>query len=204
MDVNGVREEITSIDGKRCMMLAYQYTGHVHRRSLFSSPNIRLCQDGYVFLVGFGATTGAMFFPVVAKMLGLSPEQKEAWGKPEVVNDPVKQGEFDETIMTPWLLEHTVREVVEKAQAAGVLSTPYNNIEGVLSDLHFRERNYWVEIDHPATGRLTYPGAPIRMGRAGWKMRMPAPFLGQHNQEVYGSLGYSKQDLVNLRQTGVI
>lgn len=204
VDVNGVREEITSIDGKRCMMLAYQYTGHVHRRPPFPSPNIRLAKDGYVFLVGFGATTGAMFFPVVAKMLGLTPEQREAWGRPEVVNDPVKQGEFDETIMTPWLLEHTVKEIVEKAQAAGVMSTPYHNAEGVMNDLHFRERNYWVEIDHPATGPLTYPGAPIRMERAGWAVRRPAPLLGQHNEEIYRNLGFSVQDLVNLKQTEVI
>ncbi len=204
VDVNGIREEITSIDGKRTMMTAYQYTGHVYGRAKSSSPGIRLCKDGYVFIVGFGSVTGGLFFPALARMLELSPEQKEELNKPEVMNDPVKQGEFDEEIMTPWLLEHTMSEIVEKAQAAGVMATPYNTPGGLLKDPHFRERNYWKEIEHPEAGKLTYPGAPIKMGIGGWQIRRPAPLLGQHNREVYGDLGYDKEDLIQLRQTGII
>jgi len=204
VDVNGVREEITCIDGKRTMMTAYQYTGHVYGRAKSSSPGIRLCKDGYVFIVGFGSVTAGLFFPALARMLELTPEQKEELSKPGVMNDPVKQGEFDEEIMTPWLLKHTMKEIVEKAQAYGVMSTPYNTPGGLLKDPHFRERNYWEEIDHPVAGKLTYPGAPIKMGIGGWQMRRPAPLLGQHNEEVYGDLGYDKEDLVQLRQSGII
>jgi crotonobetainyl-CoA:carnitine CoA-transferase CaiB-like acyl-CoA transferase len=204
VDVNGVREELTSIDGKRCMMMAYQYTKHPQGRAKSASPTIRVCKDGYLYIVGAGATAGSLFFPALARMLGLTPEQIEEWGKPGVLNDPVKQGEFDERILVPWLLEHTMREIVEKAQATGVMATPYNTPGDLLEDPHFKERDYWEEIEHPAAGRLTYPGAPIRMRVGGWEMRRPAPLLGQHNEEVYGNLGYSKGDLVQLRQAGVI
>jgi crotonobetainyl-CoA:carnitine CoA-transferase CaiB-like acyl-CoA transferase len=37
-----------------------------------------------------------------------------------------------------------------------------------------------------------------------WEIRRPAPLLGQHNEEVYSSLGYSKEDLVKLREGEVI
>ena len=37
-----------------------------------------------------------------------------------------------------------------------------------------------------------------------WQIRTPAPLLGQHNEEVLESLGYGKEDLVMLRQHGVI
>jgi len=204
VDVDGVREELTSIDGKICMMTAYQYTGHLHGRSKFGSPHIRLCKDGYVFIVGAGATTGALFFPAIAKMVNLTPAEIEEWGKPEILNDPVRAGEFEEIYLAPWLLERTMSEIVEAAQSAGVMSTPVNTPGSLLSDPHFRERGYWVEIEHPVVGKLTYPGAPFRMGEGGWQIRRPAPLLGQHNEEVYGDLGYSKEDLVQLRQAGVI
>ncbi|MFC1533143.1 CaiB/BaiF CoA transferase family protein [Thermodesulfobacteriota bacterium] len=204
VDVNGIREELTSIDGKVCMMTGYQYTGNLHGRAALSSPHMKPCKDGYVFMVGFGSTTGALFFPALAKMLNLTPEQKKEWSKPEVINDPVKQGEFDEMVLMPWLLEHTMMEVVEKAQAAGVMSTPSHTSEGLLSDPHFRERGYWEEIDHPVAGKFEYPGAPFKMSEGGWRIRCPAPLLGQHNVEVYSKIGYSKLDLVQLRQSGVI
>jgi crotonobetainyl-CoA:carnitine CoA-transferase CaiB-like acyl-CoA transferase len=204
VDVNGIREEITSIDGKRTMMTAYQYTGHLHGRAELTSPGIRHCKDGYVFIVGFGSITGALFFPALAKMLEFTPQQIEELSRPEVLNDPVRQGELDEQIMTPWLLEHTMSEIVEKAQAAGVMATPYNTPAALLDDPHFKERDYWEEIEHPVAGKLTYPGAPFRMGVGGWRIRRPAPLLGQHNAEVYKDLGYDREDLVQLSQAGII
>jgi crotonobetainyl-CoA:carnitine CoA-transferase CaiB-like acyl-CoA transferase len=204
VDVNGIREELTSVDGKIYMISGYQYTGHLPGRKPPSYSTIRPCKDGYVFLVGVGAVTGALFFPGLAKMLELTPEQIKEWGRREILNDPLKAWEFEEEFLTPWLLERTMKQIVEAAQASGVMSTPCNTPESLLSDPHFRERGYWAEIDHPVTGRLTYTGAPFRMSEGGWQIRRPAPLLGQHNEEIYSELGYSKEDLVQLKQTGVI
>jgi hypothetical protein len=48
-----------------------------------------------------------------------------------------------------------------------------------------------VEVDHPVTSKLTYAGAPVKAGGF-FKMRRPAPILGQHSEEIYGELGCSK------------
>ena len=61
-----------------------------------------------------------------------------------------------------------------------------------------------MEVDHPAAGRVKYPGAPFKMMETPWEIRRPAPLLGQHNEEVMGELGYTKEDLVRLREQGVI
>jgi crotonobetainyl-CoA:carnitine CoA-transferase CaiB-like acyl-CoA transferase len=54
------------------------------------------------------------------------------------------------------------------------------------------------------TGKVLYPGAPYRAKEMPWDVRRPAPLLGQHNEEVYGALGYNRQDMVKLKENGVI
>lgn len=200
VDIDGVRADLTSIDRKHAMMVAYQYTGALDRRPDIGAAMLTPCQDGYVSI----GVPHALIFPRVARMLGLTPEQSAEWSQPGILMDPVKRGEFQKTFIIPWALEHTQRQIVEAAQAAALFNTPMYDTEGLLNDEHFRERGTFVEIDHPVAGRLTYPGAPFRMGEGGWQVRRPAPLLGQHNQEVYGKMGYSKDDLVVLRETGVI
>jgi crotonobetainyl-CoA:carnitine CoA-transferase CaiB-like acyl-CoA transferase len=43
-----------------------------------------------------------------------------------------------------------------------------------------------VTVDREHTGPLTYPGALWRFSRTPWRIRRPAPTLGQHNAEVFG------------------
>lgn len=200
VDVSGVRTDLTSIDRSASMLTAYQYSGRIHRR-IESRSHLLRCKDGYI---GMMVGSEPLVFQRMAKMLRLTPEEVEEWGNPIVLADPKKRAEFAEKFLEPWLLERTQREIVETAQAATMLTTPLNSPESILVDPHYQERGFWVEIDHPVTGKLTYPGAPFRMGEGSWQMRRPAPLIGQHNEEVYGKLGYSKDDLVQLRQAGVI
>ena len=61
-----------------------------------------------------------------------------------------------------------------------------------------------VDVEHPAAGSIRQPGAPFRV-TDGWTPRRPAPTLGQHNDEVFGSeLGLSEGDLAELRAAGAI
>lgn len=202
VDLNSTRAELISIDSKINMMTAFQYSGHTYRRAERGNfTTLRMCKDGYVYVQ---SGTDGLFFQPTAKVLGLTPEQMKEWAEPGVPMDPVKAGEFDEKYLMPWLLSHTKKEIVDALQSAGGMAAPLNNTDGLLNDPHFRERNYWVEIDHPVAGKLTYPGAPFRMAEGSWQIRRPTPLHGQHNVEIYSELGYSKDDLIILRETGVI
>jgi crotonobetainyl-CoA:carnitine CoA-transferase CaiB-like acyl-CoA transferase len=74
----------------------------------------------------------------------------------------------------------------------------------LLESPHLKERGYFVDVDHPATGSVRYPGAQVRMGDLPYELNR-APLLGEHNEEIYCSrLGYSKEGLSRLRAQGVI
>jgi crotonobetainyl-CoA:carnitine CoA-transferase CaiB-like acyl-CoA transferase len=58
-----------------------------------------------------------------------------------------------------------------------------------MQDPHFLARGFAVSIDHPEIGRtITYPGAPYRFTASPWAISRRAPRLGEHNDEILGSL----------------
>jgi crotonobetainyl-CoA:carnitine CoA-transferase CaiB-like acyl-CoA transferase len=73
----------------------------------------------------------------------------------------------------------------ERGLAAGVIYSP----DEVLTDPHFVERGFPVEIHHDEIGRsVVHPGPPIRFTATPMQVRR-APRLGEHTEEVLAELG---------------
>ncbi len=156
------------------------------------------CQDGYV---GAIAVTAQQWQTLCHWM-----------GMPELIEDPRfltgshRAQNLDElnAILIPWLVEHGEDELLREAQKRRIPFGVPASAERLLSSQHLKERGYFVEVDHPVTGKVRYPGAQSRMGDLPYELKR-APLLGEHNEEVYcNRLSYSKSDLVRLREQGVI
>jgi len=79
------------------------------------------------------------------------------------------------------------------------------SVKDLVVDEQLAFRQYWQEIEHPVAGKFTYPGAPFKLSGTPWKVERPAPLLGQDNERILcGMLGYSRQELVKMRQGGII
>jgi CoA:oxalate CoA-transferase len=66
-------------------------------------------------------------------------------------------------------------------------------------------RDFYREIEHPVIGKIKVPAVLCNFSLTPYSLRWPTPTLGQHNDEVYiDGLGYSRQDLVRLRQMGAV
>jgi len=63
-----------------------------------------------------------------------------------------------------------------------------------------------VELLHPELNdRLTFPGFPMKVTGFNYQLQRRAPFLGEHNEDIYqGELGLTRQELVLLKTQGVI
>jgi crotonobetainyl-CoA:carnitine CoA-transferase CaiB-like acyl-CoA transferase len=77
-------------------------------------------------------------------------------------------------------------------------------MDQVFVDPHLRNRNFLVEIDHPFTGPVEYPGPQFRMAVTPWRAGR-APLLGEHTTEVLrNDLGLEADAIVRLRSQGAI
>ena len=66
------------------------------------------------------------------------------------------------------------------------------------------ERGMFVAVEHPGHGEFTMPGWPVKMSGSNVPIKA-APLLGQHNEEVLGELlGYSPEQVAQLREQQVI
>ncbi len=92
-------------------------------------------------------------------------------------------------LMEAWMLHQKKDDIHHRAAKAKIPIGPFNTAADLMVDEQYRARGYFVEIEHPVAGKYTYPGWPYRMTASPPGIERPAPLLGQHNNEIFGSTG---------------
>ncbi|MBW2623832.1 MAG: CoA transferase [Deltaproteobacteria bacterium] len=181
----------------------YVYAGRIQERVgnryVWAHPiTIYPCQDGYVSICPSAeAQTESML--ILMGMEHLLEDERFQTGFHRLVNFEA----FDE-IVKPWFMERTRREIIFTCQEWRVPATFVNSVSDLLEDEQLNARKFWAEIDHPFAGKLPYASAPFIMSETPAQVER-APLLGEHNEEIYTDyLGLTKEELVRLRQNGVI
>jgi len=118
-------------------------------------------------------------------------------GKP--VNLPELVRIFDEVFATK-----TRDEWMEIFQAHKFMFCPVQHIQDVETDPQALVNDYIVPFEHPLLGKINIPGYPAHFSENHAGTRGPAPAIGQHTDEVLEDLGYSTDDIENLKKEGVI
>ncbi len=130
------------------------------------------------------------------------------WAKEEKFADKIRrlanQEEIDKLI-TDWTINYSPYEVMEMLQRVKVAATPVMNVEERYTDPHYRERQSYVEIEHPVVGIELLYANPLRLSKTLGRIQCPAPSLGEHNDYVLGELlGMSKEEITRLEEEKVI
>ncbi|MEE8442232.1 MAG: CoA transferase [Dehalococcoidia bacterium] len=180
----------------------YSWTGAVHGRrhpagTMFR--NIMPCKDGYfISQPGGGAT-----WDRIADFYG-----REELKEPKFADDELRiaNGEELDRIIIESVKDRTKAEMFKAAceeyrMLFGISQTP----EDLANCPQLEARNFYQEVDHPVIGKTKVPFRLFNMTETPPQYRMPAPLLGQHNDEVYTQLlNYTKEDLVRLRAQRII
>jgi crotonobetainyl-CoA:carnitine CoA-transferase CaiB-like acyl-CoA transferase len=201
VDISLMEIQMGSIERRMSELLAYQYNSELTPRmdvaGLMQYPfGLFPCKDGYV-----DVAAGFLWIDRLERVLEM-PLMERYGGTNQF--DLERREEFFSQVWYPWTMERTKKEVVDACQKGHVLSAPVNTTEDLLREEQLKQRGFWVDIEHPVVGTLTYPGSSIKSEALPWEMKKSAPLLGQHNEEVYGHLGYAKSDISKLREMGII
>ena len=108
------------------------------------------------------------------------------------------------SMMQEIFLTRPVAEWVEDLHAANVPCGPINDLADVFADPQVLARNMYLEMAHPTLGSIKQTGLPIKFSLTPGGLDRHPPLLGEHNQEILESVGYSKADVQSLKDQSVI
>ena len=93
---------------------------------------------------------------------------------------------------------------VNALQSVNVPAGPINDLADVFSDPQILHREMLVEIPHPTIKSIKQTGLPLKFSVTPGSFDKHPPLLGEHNEEILNSLGYSAQDIAGLTTNAVI
>jgi crotonobetainyl-CoA:carnitine CoA-transferase CaiB-like acyl-CoA transferase len=151
-----------------------------------------LTLDGMISVAGLSAALHDKFHEVT----GL-PRPGEQDSGPDELRDLVEAAEalFRTRTTAEWLA--AFREV---EFPCGPYHLPYEALE----DDQIRANDYAVDVEHPAFGRYTTSGMPLRFSDAAETAPRPSPQYGEHTREMLAELGLNTTEIERLIDASVV
>ncbi len=107
-------------------------------------------------------------------------------------------------IMEQTFATKTTAEWVETLEEAGVPCGPIYDIKQVYDDPQVKAREMIVEVDHPVAGRVKNIGVPVKLSETPGSVRVAAPTLGQHTDEILREIGCSADEISDMHESGAV
>jgi alpha-methylacyl-CoA racemase len=79
---------------------------------------------------------------------------------------------------------------------------PVLELDEALDSELVRGREMVVELDQPGADGVRLLGVPVKLSRTPGAPAGPGPALGEHTDEVLGSIGYSAEEIAALKESG--
>jgi len=136
----------------------------------------------------------------------------QAFEKPEWLDDPRfenaalrDENVIDRLTITQEVLKtRTTGDWMERLEANDVPCSPALKRSEVFNHPQIVEMGSIVTYEHHAAGPLRQARHAARFERTPAGIRMGAPLLGEHNDEVLGELGLSSDEIAALKADGVV
>ena len=163
------------------------------------SPTRNLAEVREASIGGQVSAIGGVL-PCSDGFVAISPREDAQWarwlelmGNPDWSEDPkfatrdARQKNAGELwlLLSEWTSQRSKQDIAREGQRRRIPCFPVNTVKDLMTDPHLEDRRFFVPIEHPVAGELRYPGVPYKLSETNLPLgRLPAPTLGQHNDEV--------------------
>jgi crotonobetainyl-CoA:carnitine CoA-transferase CaiB-like acyl-CoA transferase len=106
-------------------------------------------------------------------------------------------------ILDQKFITKTRDEWVRILKEEGCIFTPIQTPLEVSNDPQAMANSYFINVKHPVWGGIKMVGFPWDFSETPASWRREAPAFGQHSEEILLELGYSRDDIANLKDEGV-
>ncbi len=182
----------------------YSVFGYIRERSGSSLPGIApsntyQCADGsYVAIAGNGD--------------GIFKRLMTAIGREDLANDPelahnegrVARVEEIDGAISEWTGKHSLNEVLDVLEKAEVPAGRIYTAADIFNDPHYHARDMIQRFELPDGQPVHLPGIVPKLQATPGQTRWLGPSLGEHTDEILGRLGYSVEDIADLRTRGIV
>ncbi|KAF9534505.1 CAIB/BAIF family enzyme [Crepidotus variabilis] len=157
------------------------------------------CKDGLLMI---GAGNNKQFKTLAEKVL----EIPEIASNPKYATNDARVRNRAELIkvITDVLMKKDREHWLERFTGVGVPFGPINNIEQTFKHPQAIARKVTTEVDHPRAGKIKLVAPAVTYNGRKMDMRLPPPWLSEHTEVVMEELGYSQQEIADLRKRAII
>jgi len=169
------------------------HSGHFLQESPYG---IYQTKDGWMCL----ATNASENVKLFGEIIGVADLEERMPNKAVMMRD---RDELHDIIETA-LKKRDTAHWLEAFRAVGFWCAKVNGYDEVVNDPQVVYNGIIKEIEHPLAGTYKAIGTPIEFSETPTSIRRPAPTLGQHNDEILSSLGYSAEEINTFRESHLL
>jgi len=182
----------------------YFHTGEVPprvgNRQLEATPfGTFPARDGYVVIAVVTVGQWENFLRVIGRedLIGVEEYATQV--------ERLKRWQEVDAMIEEWTKTRSVKEIVETLNNAHLPCSPVPTFDEVANDPQLLSREMVIEVEQLLSGNLKVPGSVFKLSETPGDARYSAPFLGEHNYEIFRDLlGYGEAEINKLAQEGII
>ncbi len=134
-------------------------------------------------------------------------------GRPDLLDDPRfaddilrgRNGEEISSVMSSWCATRTTAEALSALEAAKIPAGPVFSPAQALQDKAMRARGLFQMMGYPGLREaIPLVASPANLSRTPPQIRVRAPVLGEHTEEILTEAGYNREAIAGLRADGII